>query len=816
MANPLVYTIDGDDNPLRASLARAQGHFKALEGGVGNVMSGLTAQFGKLNVMITSVVAALAGGAAFKASVEATKEFTLEATKLARVLGSNATEAGILNVALGDIYADSDTYATAAAKLAKEIRTNEDALKGMGLQTRDAQGQLRPLKDLMMDSIGVVNSYQQGIDRNIAAQTMWGKGAEEASALLKLNNEVVDQARAKAEALGLVIGVENVQATVQYRAAINDVGDVLLGLRKVIGDALMPILTKFGEWFALIGPAAVTVLRGALGGLISVFWALKNGVVVLWETINAMVVSVAEPIRALAAALGRALHGDFAGAAEEIKGIAGVVANSWKTAFGEILKSGDETRERIGNLFMPATAIATAPAKGRSAGSLVKSGKDAKPEKDSSLMPAWQAELDALKQAHAERNAADGTFYEFSKEQEKAFWQAKQDIAAAGSTDHYAVQAKITSATLALQQDAFEQRMASLKREQDATAQDVAARRALAQKELDLIAQRYGAQSKQAEEARRRIDAIERASAEQRATLRAIEMADISANANQQIELERQRLRLLGEAGLLSREEMLVAEAGFEERRYQIQQQALLQRQALIDPTLNPVEYARIKNEILEIERQHQLLMGEIQNQTFLAHTEQTRSLLGNIQSGWANTIKGVLTGAQTITQGIRGLFKTVFDSVVGMLAQMVAKWMVQQILMKVFGKSLALGKIAEESAKAGAGGVASMAAAPFPLNLTAPAFGAAMAAAAMAFAPVASAAGGFDIPAGLNPITQLHQREMVLPEGPAQVIRDMAEGGAGGAPIVIHGVTAGDFFIAHKRELAKMLKGMKRDFEFQ
>lgn len=47
------------------------------------------------------------------------------------------------------------------------------------------------------------------------------------------------------------------------------------------------------------------------------------------------------------------------------------------------------------------------------------------------------------------------------------------------------------------------------------------------------------------------------------------------------------------------------------------------------------------------------------------------------------------------------------------------------------------------------------------------------------------SAAGGFDIPSGINPVTQLHEREMVLPAQYAEVIRSMA-GGSSSAPSVI------------------------------
>jgi hypothetical protein len=41
-----------------------------------------------------------------------------------------------------------------------------------------------------------------------------------------------------------------------------------------------------------------------------------------------------------------------------------------------------------------------------------------------------------------------------------------------------------------------------------------------------------------------------------------------------------------------------------------------------------------------------------------------------------------------------------------------------------------------------------------------------------------ASARDGFDIPAGVNPMTQLHEKEMVLPQAQANVIRDMAKNG--------------------------------------
>lgn len=47
----------------------------------------------------------------------------------------------------------------------------------------------------------------------------------------------------------------------------------------------------------------------------------------------------------------------------------------------------------------------------------------------------------------------------------------------------------------------------------------------------------------------------------------------------------------------------------------------------------------------------------------------------------------------------------------------------------------------------------------------------------------IPSAAGGWDIPAGINPLTQLHENEMVLPAEHAQTIREMADQQEAAAP---------------------------------
>lgn len=82
---------------------------------------------------------------------------------------------------------------------------------------------------------------------------------------------------------------------------------------------------------------------------------------------------------------------------------------------------------------------------------------------------------------------------------------------------------------------------------------------------------------------------------------------------------------------------------------------------------------------------------------------------------------------------------------------------------------------------KAAAGAYAAVAGIPYVGPILAPE------AAAVAFAAVSafdifSAASGFDIPGGVNPITQLHENEMVLPANIAEGIRNMTSGQSNGS----------------------------------
>lgn len=113
-----------------------------------------------------------------------------------------------------------------------------------------------------------------------------------------------------------------------------------------------------------------------------------------------------------------------------------------------------------------------------------------------------------------------------------------------------------------------------------------------------------------------------------------------------------------------------------------------------------------------------------------------------------------------------------------------------------------AIKNIATKAWEAAASVYSAIAAIPYVGPFLAPAMALAAVGTVIAFAGnIASAEGGYDIPSGVNPVTQLHEQEMVLPKAQADVIRRMSnmamgEGmkAQGDTHVHIHAVDAASF----------------------
>ena len=373
--------------------------------------------------------------------------------------------------------------------------------------------------------------------------------------------------------------------------------------------------------------------------------------------------------------------------------------------------------------------------------------KDPKEKEDKSRVGDWETELANVKVSFETQN----NLREMGKAAELEYWKTKR--AAANLTD---------GEVAALDRKVAETRLAMLK---DMRGQEMA-----------LAEQNIGQNEKAAME---------------------------GLDARRQAATEEQQL------GLSTKAQLLAQEKQFEDQRLAIASQALQERMALLadDPERNAAALNKLNGELEDAQRQHNLRVGALDAQLARDSESQWKGVFDKITTGFSNVITGLVNGTTSITQAFGKLFMSVADAAISMAVKMGAQYVLAAAQRQILGATTRGAEAVGNANVAAGAAYASTAAIPMVGPALAPAAAAAALAATMAFVPGAHAMGGFDIPQGLNPITQLHQREMVLPAHLADPIREMAaRGGRGGGDHARGGLGADgeEFEAAHDGDVGE------------
>lgn len=761
-----------------------------------------TALGGIIGEVLVSAIRNL--GASITESIAKTAEFRNEAENLGRKLGVTATEANNITTALDDIYVSTDEYTAAAKGMEKQLNKNEDALKKLGIATRDEHGNLRPLNDLMLDGIKTVNEYKEGTDRNITSTQIFGKAIEDGSRLLDITREKMEAATETNSKYGTTVGIEAVDDLDKFKAAQNEAGNALDGFKNVIGNALMPVVTELSTWFSDIAPAAIVVLKGAVGGLVAIFWGLKMSAEIVWNSIAMSIEVVTGQVLRFGGVFNAAMRGDWAGIKREWDTGSEFVQDSINKRLKNISDAADDTQEKLRRLFDDQTVMEP---KGEATGKNAHlKGDDKKPKKEESIIPQLKAELD--KQIEMKVG-----FFKESTQFEIDYWAKAIELTKEGSKDRATIESTVHNLKKKLAHEALSDELETIKLQMAAQNQAGDERVRLAQIVAEKMSEKYGAGSREHIKALRDVNAEEVALQKQSLT-RAQQMADLERDlALGGIELERQSVEQKLALGATTATKELEALKALEEKKYQIELKAAYAKAALIKDDV--VAYEAALNKIALDEQKHNTQMAAIDNKMALEKRKVFQGVADGIGSAFTRAFSGIIKGTMTLGEAMKSIFTGIFDAVLGALMNFVGQWIAQQIMMKVFGATMAKGSIMESAAVAGAAGTASFAAAPWPIDMGAPAFGASMAAAAGAYAGF-SAEGGFDIPAGINPLVQTHQKEMILPAEHADTIRNL-KGGSGGMTVNISAVDAGSIkrlFMQHGSAIADSLQSQRRNFK--
>jgi hypothetical protein len=242
-------------------------------------------------------------------------------------------------------------------------------------------------------------------------------------------------------------------------------------------------------------------------------------------------------------------------------------------------------------------------------------------------------------------------------------------------------------------------------------------------------------------------------------------------------------------------------------------------------------------------ELKHDAKMRQLQLEAVKDSQTAWMGIIQPISGAFQSSLNGIIQGNETLRQATAKMGLSIVTQFADMAVKRAADWIASELTMTEAtaagaaargaaeqagqGASLALNadtalkRIGSSAAETYAGVFAWASPELGPLAVVPATAAAALVLAKEALVP--SAAGGWDVPSGLNPLTQLHEREMVLPQRYADVIRGLGAGGGvgaggGGGDIHLH-VQAMDaqgvkkFMLDNKDSLAAALRAAYRNF---
>jgi hypothetical protein len=847
-----------------------QGMAKAVASAAG-ASDAINAQFKKIGEatskvldLFTKMTLVLAGGGALKKFITDANEWNSTAGKMAVQLGTTSEKASVLNVALTRLGIDSDTYLGASQKLSKQVQSNSAAFDVLGVKVRDASGAYRPVTELMGEVNQKLAEITNPIEQNIAGQQVYGKGWAEVRSILKLTSEQMQASEARARELGLIVGPEGVAMSKQYTLQMRDLGLVANSLEHHVGSALLPVFVQlgavlskhagpvaqaFGETMETVGRitqgvfgvvtefvglvlggfksmgAVVTSAMGvdAVGGMElfgnalkvveMAFVGLRTATQLGLEFIKYMVEGSVQNVLRFADVTQKALALDFEGAKRAWANGTKIIEETQAEHWENMKRIAGEGAAQMNEIALRGGKAEPAAAKGPdlSKGPKYQFKPDEKPGE--SRMAGWQAELSERKAAIERQGLLEGKFRQMSLADERAYWGQLMGLSGLSEAEKSALTRKAAELEMADIKNTFDVRVKTLHAEEEAYKNNFGEKLRI---ELQVQAM-YAKGTTEYAEAEKRIAALRREAAQQ-----AQQVAQAQADARRQallsgIALEEQTLQQAEALGLVSHEQVLAQEQQFEERRYQIAYAALQDRLALLAGSdEDPVKLAQTQAEKEALEQGHQLRLNKIKGDLSQTQLDPVVNVYKAAEQALGGAINGMINRTMTLGQAMKTVWQSITSTVISeiskQLAKKVAAWAVE--------KALALAGIGTKAVEAGAGAAASAASIPYVgWILAIGALAAVMGAVNSAKSSVPSAYAGYDIPAGLNPMTQLHEREMVLPAKHADVIRLMAEsqtsapGAGGGGGVTLNGVPMpGGFFMANQKELVQALTHAQRN----
>lgn len=334
---------------------------------VGKDMQNLGGKITEVGQKLTPVSAAAGGFAA------GLVKLGYDAVKGADDLNTLAKQTGVSTDYLQKLKYSSDLIDVsmedvtgAMAKMKKNMGGGGKAFKELGIEVTNADGSMRSVEDIFNDTIVTLSHIENGVERDQAAMSIFGKSADSLAGIIDDGGEALKEYGQQAEDLGLIMSGDTLNSLNEINDAIDtskaQVGAATAELGATVAQALLPLvepitqgIQRITELLQSLTPEQTQMILGvlaavaALAPLVMVIGGVISSigtVLTLAPVIMGVMSAILSPIGLIVAAvvgLGIVIYKNW----DDIKAWTQSLFENIKTKFEEIKKKITETWQNI-------------------------------------------------------------------------------------------------------------------------------------------------------------------------------------------------------------------------------------------------------------------------------------------------------------------------------------------------------------------------------------------------------------------------------------------------------------------------------------
>lgn len=341
-----------------AKAESALGRFKTSLSNISDKLKSVSEKTAEMAQKTRAMSAAAAGaltaigGIAYKAVQSAD-----DLNTLAKQTGFTTDELQKMQYASDRIDVSMDTITGAAARMTKQLGSNEDKFASLGVATRDVNGNFRSTSDIFYDTIKALSQIQNETERDTVAMDIFGRSANELAGVIDDGGAALKEFGQEAEDAGLIMSQDTLDGLNQVNdeidrlkaqgtAALAKAGAAALQALQPVLEKVINGIAKVLDYIANLSPETMKVILIVLAAVaaISPLLSLITGLSMALSFLASPVGIVIAVIAALVA-IGVVLYKNW----DTIKAKAVEMWENIKAKWEEFKTTTKATFEEIGN-----------------------------------------------------------------------------------------------------------------------------------------------------------------------------------------------------------------------------------------------------------------------------------------------------------------------------------------------------------------------------------------------------------------------------------------------------------------------------------